>query len=111
MNYLQKSAEYIKKMRAKATEVDITLNDVDCKATVGSTLFKSSGNFAGGIYERSVDFLIAVDALDAMPTTDDVITWNDKNFAIVSYNGEPPVRYSDPLETTYRIHCKEVGGE
>lgn len=109
MNALQKSAEYIKKMRAKATEVDIAINDVACKATVGSTLFKSNGNFGGGVYERSVDFLIAVDALDAMPTTDDTITWDGKSFAIVSFNGEPPVRFSDPLETTYRIHCKEVG--
>lgn len=108
MNYLKKTSEYIAKMRAKVSEVDIKINDDTVMATVGSTLFKSVGSWGGGVYYRSVDFLVAVDALETMPTTDDVIAWDGKTFAIVSYNNEPAVRYSDPLETTYRIHTKEI---
>lgn len=108
MNILQKTSDYIARMRAKATEVEIEIGGEPYMATVGSTLFKTSGDFGGGVYYRSVDFLVSADEFLAMPTTDDVVTWGEKTYAIVSYNGEPPVRYSDPSETTYRIHCKEI---
>jgi len=101
-------ANFIKEQRAKYTEVDITIGNVPCRATVGSTTFKLGEGYYI-VYQRSVDFIVAVDTLETKPTKDDEIVWNGKRYAITSFNSEPAVRYSDPQGVSYRIHTKYIG--
>lgn len=102
---LQKMAKWVAKQR-ESTEVDVELGGKTVKATLGKTLFAASGEY--DIYEHSVDFLIRVELLDGKPTPSDEIIYNGKTYAVVSFKNEPPVRFTDAYNTTYRIHTKLI---
>jgi hypothetical protein len=61
------------------------------------------------------DYLIPVDELDAQPVRGDRIVetagqWVT-TFEVITPAGTPPVQYSDPGRTRYRVHTKQVKRE
>lgn len=108
MNILEKSAQYIDKVRVKCLTETVEYEDFPVAATIGKTIFKLDNGY-GVVYEESTDFLISVALLLDQPRKGDKILWREVEYEVLAPDNEPVWRYSDPYKTTYRIHSKRVG--
>lgn len=107
MNLLEKGAKYLDRMRTNRLTVSVLYLNYQVQATVGKTVFKIDSGY-GVTYVESTDFLISTDALKAEPKKRDVIEWRGGKYEVLAPDSEPVWRYSDPYQTTYRIHTKKV---
>lgn len=92
---------------------------VDIQATMGAVTFVETDDDGGIIGQiESREFIIraadlVLDSTVTLPRAGDTITHNDGStsrvFRVTSPGGEPPFKYSDPLQRTLRIHTKYAG--
>ncbi len=108
-NWLEKTAKMVAATREKSCSVDISINGVPCKATVGKGQFTSTDGYGVTLYETTTDFIVSADLLGRSPSKEDVITYKGVEYMVVSPGTEPAWRWSDNFKTAYRIHTKEVG--
>ena len=109
VSWLEKSTKMVAAMREKSCAVDITINGLPCKATVGRGQFTSTDGYGVTIYETTTDFIVSAELLGRSPSKEDVITYNGMEYMVVSPGTEPAWRWSDNFRAAYRIHTKEVG--
>lgn len=87
--------------------------DVTGSAWLGRTVFTRLPNVAGAsIVFGDADALILFGAI-AEPDKGDRLVWTNEAGTVVTYEvispqGEPAWRWSDPERTLYRVHLKEV---
>ena len=108
--------EHLRKIQQSCCAVDVEYKPLDgaartIKATIGRTVFKAQD--ASGIWTRfeSKDFIVNKDQLPSPPQVGDEITHLGRTYEVLAPNGEPAVRESDPQNSAYRIHTKEIGGD
>ena len=80
------------------------------KAVVGRTVFRSTDE--SGMWTRieTRDFIVPRELLPSEPQVGDEVDFLGGTYEVLSPNGEPAWRWSDPFRTAYRIHTKHVGG-
>ena len=84
---------------------------MEITAVPGSTVFRQQNEYGAWVRVQSRDFIVRKDDLPAAPEKGDVITWRGSEYEVLAPNDEPVWRWSDPLQTAYRIHTKHTGGE
>lgn len=83
---------------------------VPIKAVAGRTVFRSTD--ANGMWTRfeTRDFIVPRGLLPSEPQVGDEVEFLGGAYEVLSPNGEPAWRWSDPFKTAYRIHTKHIGG-
>lgn len=129
MGLLERGVEWLTAKQEATDSVTVVYSrDAHSKsmpAVVGRTLFSPQGygSSNGGLSTAAVewgdrDYLIRVEhlvlnGLAVKPQRGDRLTQVIRGvpavFEISTPTGEPPWRYSDEAQTTFRIHCKRVG--
>ena len=79
-------------------------------AVAGRTVFRSPDE--SGMWTRieTRDFIVPRELLPSEPQVGDEVDFLGGTYEVLSPNGEPAWRWSDPFRTAYRIHTKHVGG-
>lgn len=81
------------------------------RAVPGRTVFRSVNDVGAWIRIETRDFIVAAKELDEPPQAGDIVRFRGAEYEVLSPNGEPAWRWSDPYRTAYRIHTKHTGGE
>ena len=81
------------------------------RAVPGRTVFRSTNEYGAWIRIETRDFIVAAKEMDAEPQPGDAIVFRGAEYEVLSPNGEPCWRWSDPYKTAYRLHTKHAGGE
>ena len=84
--------------------------ETEVRAVPGSTVFRQRNEYGMWIRTETRDFIVTKSQLPKDPVKGDVIMWNGGEYEVLAPNDEPVWRWSDPLETAYRIHTKHTGG-
>jgi len=81
------------------------------KAVPGRTVFSQRNDYGTFVRVETRDFIIRRECLPAEPAKGDEIAFGGRVYEVIAPNGEPAWRWSDALETAYRLHTKLVGEE
>lgn len=105
----------------RATEEDLLGEDVEyrgagatpvrVKAVLGKTAFSQRNDYGTYVRIETRDFIVRRECLAAEPQKGDEIAFGGRVYEVIAPNDEPAWRWSDPLETAYRLHTKLVGEE
>ena len=83
----------------------------EIRAVPGSTVFRQMNEYGTWIRTETRDFIVRRSELELPPQKGDAIVFNGREYEVLAPNDEPVWRWSDPLQTAYRIHTKHTGGE
>ena len=81
-------------------------------ATVGQTTYEVDDEYGLRVEAHVTDFLILADELWPVvdePQTGDQIVVEGRLYEVMELSGQGHWRWSDPYQTTLRIHTKELG--
>jgi hypothetical protein len=124
MDLLQRASDWLERKRtqfaARMVRYERDDSQVDVLATIGKTVFETTGEY--GVVERteSRDFLVLaadliLDGQVLLPERGDRLceTQGTTTFVyeVMAPGREPHWRYSDPYRTTLRIHTKQTDTE
>ena len=84
--------------------------ELQFNAVLGHTFFKQQNEYGSWIRVESKDFIVRKEDLGREPKKGDLIRYSGSEYEVLAPNDEPVWRWSDPLETAYRIHTKHTGG-
>jgi len=80
-------------------------------AVPGRTVFRQRNEYGAYVRTETRDFIVKRECLAAYPARGDEIVFGGKTYEVLAPNDEPVWRWSDPLQTAYRIHTKLTEGE
>ena len=86
------------------------LRAVQLASAAVEVTYRPRGGGALALRIETRDFIVPRELLPSEPQVGDEVDFLGGTYEVLSPNGEPAWRWSDPFRTAYRIHTKHVGG-
>ena len=112
---LKTAIEALRAVQLASAAVEVTYRPLGggalaLKAVAGRTVFRSTDESGMWTRVETRDFIVPRELLPSEPQVGDEVDFLGGTYEVLSPNGEPAWRWSDPFRTAYRIHTKHVGG-